>query len=84
MANNAYSVLHPKFLKVVKTIKTSETMEHIYASEKLIDNFIKYIEDESTIGLFPEGVSRSVLAIYYGEELKRLLLDQLTSQSGIK
>ncbi len=59
-------------------------MEHIYASEKLIDNFIKYIEDESTIGLFPEGVSRSVLAIYYGEELKRLLLDQLTSQSGIK
>ena len=59
-------------------------MEHIYASEKLIDNFIKYIEDESTIGLFPAGVSRSVLAIYYGEELRRVLLDQLTSQSGIK
>ena len=84
MANNAYSVLHPKFLKVVKTIKTSETMEHIYASEKLIDNFIKYIEDESTIGLFPEGFNRTVLATYYGEELKRILLNQLTTQSGIK
>ena len=83
MANNAYSILHPRFLKVVKTINTSETIEHIYASERLIDNFIKYIEDEETIGLFPAGFNRSILAIYYGEELKRLLYNQVTNKSII-
>jgi hypothetical protein len=84
MANNAYSLVHPKFLKVVKTINTSETIEHIYASERLTENFIKYIEDEESIGVFPEGFNRTVLATYYGEELKRLIYDQLIDISVIK
>jgi len=83
MANNAYSILHPRFLKVVKTINTSETMEHIYASERLTENFIKYIEDEESIGVFPEGFNRAVLATYYGTELQRLIYNQLIEVSGI-
>jgi len=84
MANNAYSLVHPKFLKVVKTINTSETMEHIYASERLTENFIKYLEDEESIGVFPEGFNRTVLATYYGTELQRLIYDQLVEISSIK
>ena len=84
MANNAYSSIHPKFLKVVKTINTSETMEHIYASERLTENFLKYIENEESIGVFPEGYNRVVLATYYGTELQRLIYDQLLKISGIK
>ena len=84
MANNAYSSIHPKFLKVVKTINTSETMEHIYASERLTENFLKYIENEESIGVFPEGYNRAVLATYYGTELQRLIYDQLLEISGIK
>tara|TARA_Y100000289_G_C3829233_1_gene102720 strand:- start:247 stop:501 length:255 start_codon:yes stop_codon:yes gene_type:complete len=83
MANNAYSLVHPKFLKVVKTINTSETIEHIYASERLTENFIKYIEDEESIGVFPEGFNRAVLATYYGTELQRLIYNQLIEVSGI-
>ena len=83
MANNAYSILHPRFLKVVKTINTSETIEHIYASERLTENFIKYIEDEESIGVFPEGFNRAVLATYYGTELQRLIYNQLIEVSGI-
>ena len=83
MTNNAYSLVHPKFLKVVKTINTSETIEHIYASERLTENFIKYIEDEESIGVFPEGFNRAVLATYYGTELQRLIYNQLIEVSGI-
>ena len=83
MANNAYSILHPRFLKVVKTINTSETMEHIYASQRLTENFIKYIEDEENIGIYPEGFNRTVLATYYGTELQRLIYNQLIEVSGI-
>ncbi len=83
MANNAYSILHPRFLKVVKTINTSETMEHIHASERLTENFIKYIEDEENIGVFPGGFNRAVLATYYGTELQRLIYNQLIEVSGI-
>jgi hypothetical protein len=58
-------------------------MEHIYASERLTENFIKYIEDEESIGVFPEGFNRAVLATYYGTELQRLIYNQLIEVSGI-
>ena len=46
--------------------------------------FIKYLEDEDNIGVFPEGYNRAVLATYYGTELQRLIYDQLLKISGIK
>lgn len=84
MAKNAYSVLHPRFLKVVRTINTSETIEHIYASQKLIDNFLNFIDKQEKIGILPLGINRKVLSTYYGQELHRLVQDQVITISRLK
>ena len=84
MVKNAYSELHPKFLKVVRTINTSETYQQLNACHRLIDNFLKYIQDEEEIGVFPKGINREVLATYYGQELHRVILHQTQVCSSIK
>ncbi len=77
MARNAYSIVHPMFLKVVKTINSSETFEHINASQKLLDSFLTYIETTEDLGIFPIGYNRAVLATYYGQELTRMIHHQI-------
>ena len=84
MVKNAYSMLHPKFLKVVRTINTSETYQQLSACHRLIDNFLKYVQDEEEIGVFPKGINREVLATYYGQELHRVILHQTQVCSSIK
>jgi len=77
MVKNAYSIVHPMFTKVVETINSSETLEHINASQLLADNFITYIETSEDLGIFPIGYNRAVLATYYGQELTKLIDHQV-------
>ena len=77
MAKSTYSIVHPMFLKVVKTINSSETLEHISASQRLIDSFLTYIESTEVLGIFPIGYNRAVLATYYGQELTRMVHHQI-------
>ena len=76
MSKNAYSVLHPRFLKVIRTINTSETIEHLHACHRLVDNFLKYLKNEEELGVLPTGLNREVLSIYYGQELHRVITHQ--------
>jgi len=77
MARNAYSIVHPMFLKVVKTINSSENLEHINSSYAMIDNFLTYVEKSEELGEFPVGYNRAVLATYYGQELTRAIHHQI-------
>lgn len=77
MVKNAYSIVHPMFLKVVETINSSETLEHINASQLLAGNFITYIETSEDLGIFPVGYNRAVLATYYGQEINKLIEHQI-------
>ena len=76
MAKNAYSIVHPMFLKVVETINSSETLEHIAASQLMVGNFLTYIETSEDLGVFPIGYNRAVLATYYGQELTNMIEHQ--------
>ena len=77
MVKNAYSIVHPMFLKVVKTINSSETLDHINASQLMVSNFLAYIETSEDLGVFPIGYNRAVLATYYGQELTRMVEHQV-------
>ena len=83
MAKNAYSIVHPMFLKVVKTINSSENLEHITASYAMIENFLTYIEKSEDLGVFPVGYNRAVLATYYGQELTRAIHHQIGVCSSV-
>jgi len=83
MANNAYSIVHPKFTKVVETINSSQTFDHIAACHLLIGNFLTYIETTEDLGIFPIGYNRAVLATYYGQELTRMIEHQSIVCSGL-
>ena len=66
----AYSVLRPMFEKVIKTIRSSNTMDQYHASINYVDNFLKYIETEQHLGVYPTGYCRTILSSYYGAELR--------------
>ena len=80
--DTAYSVLQPMFEKVVKTIRTSETAEQYYASERYIDNFLNYIESEIHLGIYPTGYCRTILSSYYGAELRKEFINHPLNQES--
>jgi len=80
--NTAYSVLQPMFEKVVRTIRSSTTAEHYYASERYIDNFLNYIESETHLGIFPTGYSRTIIRAYYASELRSILINHPLNQES--
>ena len=72
----AYSVLQPMFEKVVRTIRSCKTADQYYASECYMGNFLSYIETETHLGIYPLGHSRTILASYYGAELRNIFVNQ--------
>ena len=72
----AYSVLQPMFDKVVRTIQSCRTADQYYACERYIGNFLNYIEMELHLGIYPTGYSRTILASYYGAELRNIFVNQ--------
>ena len=74
--DTAYSVLQPMFDKVVRTIQSTCTADQYYASERYMGNFLKYIETETHLGIYPLGYSRMILASYYGAELRSIFINQ--------
>lgn len=72
----AYSVIHPMYEKVVRTIQSCKTADQYYASERYIANFLNYIEMELHLGIYPLGYCRTILASYYGAELKNIFTNQ--------
>lgn len=72
----AYSVIHPMFEKVVRTIQSCKTADQYYASERYIANFLNYIEMELHLGIYPLGYCRMILASYYSAELRNIFVNQ--------
>ena len=72
----AYSVIHPMYENVVRTIQSCKTADQYYACERYIANFLNYIEMELHLGIYSTGYSRTILASYYGAELKNIFANQ--------
>lgn len=77
----AYSVLHPMFRKVVKTIRSCKTLDQYNASEKFVMNFLQYIELGPNLGIYPTGYCRIIISSYYGAELRDELRRWTKNQS---
>lgn len=68
--DTAYSVIHPMYKKVMTTLHSCTSMEQLEASEKYISNFLSFIENETHLGIYPTGYSRTILSSYYGAKLR--------------
>jgi len=70
VVDTAYSVIHPMYEKVLKTLHSSTSVEQLEVSEKYIDNFLSFIEQEKHLGIYPTGYCRTILSSYYGAKLR--------------
>ena len=72
-SKTAFSVLHPMYEKVSKTIQSCETLEQFNGSVNMVEGFLSYIESQEDVGEFPKGYSRAILSTYYGSALREAL-----------
>jgi hypothetical protein len=74
-SKTAFSVLHPMYEKVSKTIQSCETLEQFNGSVNMVEGFLSYIESQEDVGEFPKGYSRAILSTYYGSALREALIN---------
>lgn len=74
-SKTAFSVLHPIYEKVCKTIQSCKTPEQYSGSINMVEGFLTYIESQEDIGEFPKGYSRTILSTYYGSALREALIN---------
>ena len=74
-SKTAFSVLHPMYEKVSKTIQSCETLEQFNGSVNMVEGFLSYIESQEDVGEFPKGYSRAILSTYYGSALRSALIN---------
>ena len=72
-SKTAFSVLHPMYEKVSKTIQSCETLEQFNGSVNMVEGFLSYIENQEDVGEFPKGYSRAIFSTYYGSALREAL-----------
>ena len=72
---NTYSVLHPIFEKVLKTIQSCKTPQQLQTSRKMVDLFYDFVGREDHLIKSPKGYARQVLKRYYRLELERALIN---------
>lgn len=74
-SKTAFSVLHPIYEKVSKTIQSCQTPEQFNGSINMVEGFLTYIESQKDLGEFPKGYSRTILSTYYGAALREALIN---------
>lgn len=74
-SKTAFSVLHPIYEKVCKTIQSCQTPEQFSGSINMVEGFLTYIESQKDLGEFPKGYSRTILSTYYGSALREALIN---------